>query len=77
MRLRTLGRLELEDSGLNRPKPLLLLCYLALEGPQERRHLAELFWPTSTNALKSLSMALTRLRQGAPGVAEADQVEVR
>ncbi|UCH24781.1 MAG: tetratricopeptide repeat protein, partial [Trueperaceae bacterium] len=31
----------------------------------------------STNALKSLSMALTRLRQGAPGVAEADQVEVR
>jgi predicted ATPase/DNA-binding SARP family transcriptional activator len=77
MRLRTLGRLELEGSGLNRPKPLLLLCYLALEGAQERRHLAELFWPTSTNALKSLSMALTRLRQGAPGVAEADQVEVR
>jgi predicted ATPase/DNA-binding SARP family transcriptional activator len=77
MRLRTLGRLELEGSGLNRPKPLLLLCYLALEGTQERRHLAELFWPASANALKSLSMALTRLRQGAPGVVEADQVELR
>jgi DNA-binding SARP family transcriptional activator len=72
MRLRTLGKLELEGGNLQRPKPLLLLCYLALEGPKERRHLAELFWMGATNSLGSLSMALTQLRQGASGSFEAD-----
>jgi predicted ATPase len=60
--LKVLGGLRLEGSTFTRPLPLLLLSYLSLEGPQYRRHLAELFWPDG-NRMKSLSMALTRLRQ--------------
>ncbi len=72
MRLRTLGRLVLEEVTFTRPKPLLLLTYLALEGTQKRRHLAELFWPAAADRMKSLTVALARLRQGAPGAVEAD-----
>ena len=32
MRLRTLGGLSLEGTTFTRPRPLLLLAYLALEG---------------------------------------------
>ncbi|UCH26829.1 MAG: tetratricopeptide repeat protein [Trueperaceae bacterium] len=77
MLLRTLGGLGLEGSPFTRPKPLLLLAYLALEGPQERRHLAELFWPEAADHMKSLSVALTQLRRGVPGATEADEVRVR
>ncbi len=74
MRLTTLGGLSLEGSGFARVKPLLLLAYLAVEGPQERRHLAELFWPGSRHAMRNLATVLTRLRQGADGAVEADGV---
>ena len=60
LKLRTLGGLGLVGSGFTQPKPLLLLAYLALEGPQPRAFLAELFWPQGESR-KSLSMALTRL----------------
>jgi predicted ATPase/Tfp pilus assembly protein PilF len=53
----------------------LLLVYLALEGPQNRRHLAELFWPDAADPMKSLTVALTRLRQGAPNVVDADNAK--
>jgi predicted ATPase/Tfp pilus assembly protein PilF len=84
--LKALGGLRLESTGLKstgpkstgpkstpftQPKPLLLLSYLSLEGTQQRRHLAELFWREG-NRMKSLSMTLTRLRQGAGEVVEAD-----
>jgi len=74
MRLTTLGGLELPGTRFTQPKPLLLLAYLALEGPQQRRHLAELFW--SGNRMKSLSMTLTRLRQGAGVVVGGDDKRV-
>ncbi|GAA5336512.1 MULTISPECIES: tetratricopeptide repeat protein [Thermus] len=68
--LRTLGTLSLETpqaKGFRKKKPLLLLAYLALEGPRSRRHLAELFWPEASDPLNSLSVALTQLRKaGAP-----------
>lgn len=67
MRLRMLGGLELPGTGLRRPKPLLLLGYLALEGPKERRLLAELFWPGAKNPSASLAVALSQIRRGAPG----------
>jgi predicted ATPase len=73
MRLRTLGGLALEGVPFTRPKPLLLLAYLALEGPQERRRLAELFWPAATDPRKSLTVALSQLRRGAPGTVQADR----
>lgn len=76
MTLKTLGGLGLAGSSFARPKPLLLLAYLSLEGPQERRHLAELFWPKNADALNSLSVALSRLRSGVPGAVEADEVRV-
>ena len=76
MKLLTLGGLRLEGADFTRVKPLLLLAYLALEGPKERRYLAELFWPGASNHLNSLSAALSRLRKGAPGALEADELRV-
>ena len=77
MRLKTLGGLTLTsaagDRPLQRPKPLLLLTYLAVEGPKERHHLAELFWPAANQPLDSLRVALSQIRTAAPGVlSEAD-----
>ncbi len=60
--LRTLGQLRVEGCPLGRTKPLLLLAYLALEGPKPRRHLAELFWPGVEDPLNNLSVALNALR---------------
>lgn len=74
--LHTLGKLELEGSDLKRPKPLLLLAYLSLEGPQDRRHLAELFWPEATNGLASLSTALYRISKDAKDSVDADELRV-
>jgi predicted ATPase/uncharacterized protein HemY len=70
--LKALGGLKLEGTAFTRPTPLLLLTYLSLEGSQQRRHVAELFWQGG-NHMKSLSMTLTRLRQGAGDVVEADE----
>jgi len=73
MQLRTLGGLELAGSNLRRGafKPLLLLAYLALEGPKPRRFLAELFWPEAADPLNSLKVVLHRLRR--LGVVFADE----
>ncbi|MGL4608398.1 MAG: tetratricopeptide repeat protein [Trueperaceae bacterium] len=77
MHLYTLGKLALSDEAkLKRVKPLLLLCYLALEGPKERRFLVELFWPNSSSGLASLSTAIYRISQDAPGAIEADELKV-
>ena len=72
MNLRTLGGLSLEGSDFRRGKSLLLLAYLAVEGPQERRHLAELFWPGSAQGLRNLATVLTRLRKAGDSVIDAD-----
>jgi tetratricopeptide (TPR) repeat protein len=53
----------LEGTSLRRPKPLLLLAYLALEGPKPRRYLAELFFGDVKDPYDSLSTALKYLRQ--------------
>jgi len=76
MRLQTLGALRLEGGQLRRPKPLLLLAYLALEGRQARGHLAELFWPEATDRRNRLSVTLRRLRSDAPGAVDADDEQV-
>jgi hypothetical protein len=59
----TLGDLVLKGTSLRRPKPLLLLAYLALEGPKPRRYLAELFFGDVKDPNDSLSTALKYLRQ--------------
>lgn len=76
MHLRLLGRLELVGADLRRPKPLLVLAYLVLEGPQRRRTLADLFWPGAIDARDSLSTTLRRLRAplGSALVIDADHV---
>jgi len=51
-----------------------LLSYLALEGPQERRFLAELFWPDAANGLASLSTALYRIGKSTDGAIDADDL---
>jgi predicted ATPase len=62
-KLHTLSSLRLEQTNFTRPKPLLLLTYLCLEGKQEKRFLAELFWQGASNHLNSLAKALSQLRQ--------------
>lgn len=64
MRLRTLGGLELSGSNFRKGalKPLLLLAYLALEGPKPRRFLAELIWPEAADPMNSLKVVLHKLR---------------
>ncbi len=76
MRLRMLGGLELEGSDLTRPVVLLLLAYLALEGPQERRFLAQLLWMDAADPLNRLSSTLTKIRKVAPGAIEANGLRV-
>lgn len=62
-KLYTLSGLRLEHTNFTRPKPLLLLAYLCLEGKKDKRFLAELFWPGASNHLNSLAKALSQLRQ--------------
>lgn len=76
MNLRTLGGLSLEGASFHRRKPLLLLAYLALQGPTERRYLAELFWSNAADARHSLATALSQLRSGAPGAVRTDEARV-
>ncbi len=73
MRLRTLGELSLEGIAFKRVKPLLLLAYLAVEGPKERWLLKELFWRDVKNAQSSLSTALGHLRNVGEGVVGSDE----
>jgi len=63
MLLRTLGDLALDGSALRRPKPLLLLAYLAFEGATPRRRLAELFFGDAKDPYDSLSTALKYVKQ--------------
>ena len=76
MRLKTLGELRLETSDFGRAKPLLLATYLALEGARDRRHVAELFWPTAADHMKSLTVALAQARKVVPGILGADAARV-
>jgi tetratricopeptide (TPR) repeat protein len=76
MQLQTLGGLALPETQLTRLKPLLLLTYLSLEGTKERRFLVELFWPKGSNGLASLSTAIYRINQEAPGAIDADELRV-
>ncbi|ADV66918.1 AAA family ATPase [Deinococcus maricopensis] len=75
--LRTLGGLGIVGSDFQRPKPLLLLAYLALEGAQERRVLRDLFWPGDENAAAHLRVTLGRLRQGLPDAVHVEGTRLR
>jgi hypothetical protein len=59
--LRTLGALHLDGSPITRPKPLVLLAYLAHEGPTDRERLARLFFAGSREPRDALSTTLRRL----------------
>ncbi|MCX7784353.1 MAG: tetratricopeptide repeat protein [Meiothermus sp.] len=76
MRLQTLAGLRLWGSELGRPKPLLLLAYLTLEGPKPRRFLGELFWPGAANPTNSIAVAVRQIRQAAPGALQDDEVRL-
>ncbi len=65
MKLRTLGALQLEGASLTRPKPLLKLAYLALNGPTTRRELADVFFRDADDPRDSLSTSLRHLRKAA------------
>ena len=75
-RLLTLGRLGVAGTRYGRTKALVLLAYLSLEGPQPRRRLARLFWPTAADPLNQLSLTLSRVGKDLPGVFRADATSV-
>ena len=56
--------------------PLAVLLYLAIGGPRDRRHLAEVFWCGNASALNSLSTTLSRIRARAPTAVEAVDASV-
>ncbi len=78
MRLNLFGNVQLVGSRFSRPKPLLLLAYVTLEGSQTRSKLAELFWRDDTDDKKALAKKLAKLsvilaqfkKEGASGVLE-------
>ncbi len=76
MYLRTLGKLALETVDFPRPKLLLLLAYLAIEGTKEKRHLYELFWANAADPATSLRMALAQFRKVAPDLVVVDERSV-
>jgi DNA-binding SARP family transcriptional activator len=77
MRLTMLGGLALESASFHRPKPLLLLAYLAVEGAKEKRHLYELFWPDAADQATSLRMALSQIRKVNSDLISSDERTVR
>lgn len=70
MRLKTFGRPHVvDDQGEEvalQPLPVTVLVYLAIGGPRDRQHLADLFWHNNKNRLNSLSTALNRIRADVP-----------
>lgn len=76
MILRTLGRLVLEGSSLTRPRPLLLLAYVVLQGGATRRELADLFFMHASDPRDSLSAAVGQVRRAAPGLVTLDATTV-
>src|SRR5690625_2803451 len=80
--LHTLGHLQLVATEtptqplFTGPKPLLLLTYLALEGPTTRRHLAELFFAQHPDPLDNVSATVRRLRQVDESVLISDGPEL-
>jgi len=75
--LQTLGKLELHGGVCSRPKSLLLLSYLAVEGPQERPHLARLFFRGAVDPLGNLRTTLHRLGREIPGAVQVDSTRLR
>lgn len=68
-----MGELELVgDVEMRQQQPLALLCYLSIEGPKTRRHLATVFWPEAKQPLNNLSSALTRIRERLPRAITGD-----
>jgi tetratricopeptide (TPR) repeat protein len=61
MQLITFGKVHLVSCDFSRPKPLLLLSYITLEGPQERRRLADLFWLDTSNSANEVQKKLGKL----------------
>jgi predicted ATPase/Tfp pilus assembly protein PilF len=77
MYLTTLGGLTLTPGDFRRPKPLLLLAYLAVEGAKEKRHLYELFWPGATDPANSLRTVIKLFRQVNAELLESDEHTVK
>ncbi len=61
MQLVTFGKVRFSNCDFSRPKPLLLLSYVTLEGPRERRKLADLFWTEATSEKNDVSKKLGKL----------------
>lgn len=72
MEIRVFGKVRLEGSSFSRPKPLLLLAYLTLNGPQSRTELARLFW-RDARAKANLSVMLSQFKKEGAAAALPEQ----
>ncbi|MEM7735416.1 MAG: AAA family ATPase [Deinococcota bacterium] len=76
LKLHLFGKLGLAGSDLRERMPLLILAYLAVEGPQDKAALANLFWDKQDSEQrrhKGLAEALRRIYDHAPGAIEEHQ----
>jgi DNA-binding SARP family transcriptional activator len=76
MKLITLGELRLDGSTFTRPKALVLLAYLQLEGIQNRCDIAELFWPSSVDAMKAFRVFMTQINKEIERAIQADSQKI-
>ena len=76
-RLVTLGQLRVDGLAFGREKPLLLLAYLSVRGPQPRRSLARQFWPEAAHPLNSLSVAVAQLRRADAALIQGNETQVQ
>ncbi|MFC3917705.1 hypothetical protein ACFOUS_13445 [Deinococcus metalli] len=67
----TLGDLRL--GRFRKVKSLLMLTYVALEGPTPRRDLRTLLWPNARQPESSLRVALYVLREAVPGALDGEE----
>ena len=65
--LLTLGASALTGGALARPRALMLLTYLSLEGPTDRTTLRTLLWGHGDAAANSFRVALSNIRAAVPG----------
>lgn len=64
--LNTLGKLFIKNTDFSEKQSLLLLVFIALEGPLSRNKAMDIFWPfqlNKTKKVKSLSESLNRLNK--------------
>ena len=76
MLIKALGGLELEGAEFRRPKLLLLLTYLSIEGTKDRRFISELFWGDKEDPTTNLRSAVYGIKKVMPLEVDDDSISM-